>query len=579
MRAIIVIPCAVMVFLWSICVPVVALADTTQEILRQQNQIIQQEEQRRRLLEEEMRERRERPPQAVPVPEEKKEAAPEASAICFSVKTIDIQGVTLLSAEAVDALRSPYVGRCLTLDDMNALVQDITNAYVETGYVAARAFLPEQDLSAGTLTIVVLEGFVEGIILNDGSGRQQNQLRTAFPGLRGKPLNLRDLEQGLDQMNRLPSNDARMRLEPGQKQGGSIVHIDNSPAKSWRASAGLANNGQRSTGRHLYSLSFEKDNLIGLNDQFSLHRSADARAIGGDRPRNESMSGYMSIPYGYWTLYASMSLFEYTSTLEGLISDYTSSGETTTVSAGLDRVVHRDSTSKTIAGISFTKREISNYINNTKLILSSYDLATSTLRLQHSRRLGSAVLSLGGEYHHGFSALGAEQNPYDLNGVPDTEYDKYVATASASIPLPPFAENLALQSSVFAQFSPNTLYGAEQVSVGGLYSVRGFQDESVSADKGGYMRNELVWTQAAPDFLRLNTIISSIQPYVFYDAGYVHPLTDREDDRGLLQGSGCGIRLQGDNVSLEIMAGKPLDHPESIEKDPWTTYTSVRFTF
>lgn len=579
MRVGLLLPCTVMAFLLLVHFPARVFADPAQEILRQQNQIIQQEEQRRQHRESEIRQRRENPPEPLQLPEPAPAPVTGEAAVCFGVQSIVLEGVTLLSAAEQDALLAPYREQCLSLDDMHALVRDITNAYVDKGYVAARAFLPEQDLSGGVLHIAVVEGFVEGLILNDGSGLQQNQLRTAFPGLAGYPLNLRDLEQGLDQMNRLPSNDARMRLEPGAAPGGSVVHIENAPKKRWRAGSGLANNGQDTTGRDLYTLSFEKDNLIGLNDQFSFHHSADARAIGGTAPRSSSVSGYMSAPYGYWTVYASLSSYSYATTLQGLTGQYTSSGETVTTSLGVDRVVHRDAASKTIAGVSLTKREVANFIDEVKLKLSSYDLATATLRLQHSRRVGQSVLSLGAEYHHGMAALGAERNPYHLSGIPDTEYDRYVATASASVPLTPIAQSLALRSSLHAQYSPNTLYGAEQISVGGLYTVRGFHDESVSANMGGYMRNELGWGAAVPEYMGLNKAFSAVQPYLFYDAGYVHPLTDRERDRGMLQGTGIGVRLQGDIASIELMTGKPVDRPASIRRDPWTTYASIKFTF
>jgi len=59
----------------------------------------------------------------------------------------------------------------------------------------------------------------------------------------------------------------------------------------------------------------------------------------------------------------------------------------------------------------------------------------------------------------------------------------------------------------------------------------------------------------------------------------VHPLADREDDEGMLQGAGCGIRLQGEYLSLELATGKPVDRPASIKKAPWVTFTSLRVTF
>lgn len=556
-------------------------AEPGQDILRQQNQIIQHEEQRRRAREDELRERRELPPEPVAPSVQPQKDIKGDEAICFQVTEISIDGVTLLSDSALQDISKPYLNRCLTLGDMNALVRDITNAYVERGYVAARAYLPEQDISTGILRIAVIEGTVEGILLNDGTGKQQNQLITAFPGLRGKPLMLRDLEQGLDQMNRLPSNNARMKLEPGATPGGSVVRIENAPQKSWRFNAGLANSGQKSTGRDQATLSFEKDNFIGLNDQLSLYRSADAASVDGDSPRSQSLSAYWSVPYGYWTMYGSLNTYTYSSELSGHGTSYTSSGETITSSLGLDRVVHRDSKSKSIAGASVTTREVANYIEDTKLTLSSYNLCTGTFRLQHSRRMGQATGSAGVEYHHGFSAMGAERNPDQYSGMPDTVYDRYVGTASLSLPLPPDEEHLALRSSVYAQWSPDTLYGAEQVVVGGLYSVRGFHDESVSGNMGGYWRNEITWSQALPQLpvQALNRLLSTMQPYVFYDAGYVHPQQDRDLDKGMLQGAGVGMRLRGEFASVEFMTGKALDRPASVKDDDWTSYLSVTLTF
>lgn len=60
--------------------------------------------------------------------------------------------------------------------------------------------MTEQDLSHGELTLEILEGRLEKIELD---GQTPAMLRTVFPGAEGHILNLRDIEQGMEQINRL----------------------------------------------------------------------------------------------------------------------------------------------------------------------------------------------------------------------------------------------------------------------------------------------------------------------------------------------------------------------------------------
>jgi hemolysin activation/secretion protein len=41
-----------------------------------------------------------------------------------------------------------------------------------------------------------------------------------------------------------------------------------------------------------------------------------------------------------------------------------------------------------------------------------------------------------------------------------------------------------------SQISKDTLFGSEQFSVGGYYSVRGFRENYISGDHGYYFRNK-----------------------------------------------------------------------------------------
>ncbi len=113
---------------------------------------------------------------------------------CFTIRHIDIENATLLSDPARNRLITPYIDRCLGMAKINQLTRDISDWYISRGYITSRAFLTEQDLSGGTLHIAVLEGRLQAIRIE---GAPSRQLKMAFPGLEGKILNLRDIEQGM----------------------------------------------------------------------------------------------------------------------------------------------------------------------------------------------------------------------------------------------------------------------------------------------------------------------------------------------------------------------------------------------
>ena len=182
-----------------------------------------------------------------------KEAVPTAPSApvdtrCFPIKDIELKGADSLSASERERLLKPYIGQCLGVSQLNELLKVITDYYIEKGLVTSRAYLPQQDLSAGHLKVLVVEGKLEGLKGADGSQLSGRELAMSFPGKTGELLNLREIEQLVDQLNRLPSNQAQMELAPGKAVGGSEVLVKNTPQKPWRASLSRNNDGQKSTG-------------------------------------------------------------------------------------------------------------------------------------------------------------------------------------------------------------------------------------------------------------------------------------------------------------------------------------------
>ncbi|SED21132.1 hemolysin activation/secretion protein [Pseudomonas costantinii] len=186
---------------------------------------------------------------------------------CFPIKDIGIKGTDSLSLPDRDRLLEPYIGGCLGTSQLNQLLKVITDNYIDRGLVTSRAYLPQQDLSNGQLQVLVVEGKLEALQGAEHSKLSDRELAMAFPGKNGELLNLREIEQAIDQLNRLPSNQAQLEIVPGDAVGGSSVLVKNTPQKPWRASLSRHNDGQKTTGEQQWGAGFEWDSPLGLADQ------------------------------------------------------------------------------------------------------------------------------------------------------------------------------------------------------------------------------------------------------------------------------------------------------------------------
>ena len=504
-----------------------------------------------------------------PAPTEKESNA------CVTVNRIVFEGATYLSAAMLEDLAHPYRGRCLTLAEFNTLLRAISQAYVDEGYVTARPYLPQQDLNNGILIIVIVEGKVEAIEPGGTDWARNAELDTAFPGRDGDILNLRDLEQGLDQINRLRSNRATMALQPGSQPGATRVVVKNQPDKRWRVSAGLNNSGQASTGRHKYQTNVEFDNSLGLNDFLSLttdhsaHYNADWRA-------SRSVNGFASIPYGYWTLTVSSNYSDYAAPLSGTNQIYHSTGNSRTRTVELERVLHRDADSKTSAKGMFHYYSTNAYFNDQRLETSSYSLAVGGLGFGHSRRLLGGVFSAQGTWERGLDLLQVRADAPGLaKDSPHAQFDKVTADVSYLQPIDLGGLSLTYTGSAHGQWSETTLYSPERISLGGRYSVCGFDADDISGDTGLYVRNEVSLPLPKTGEAFIDDGLGRITPFLAYDYGVLRNDPKDEKERGVMTGWATGVRVSGDYLRLSLAYAQPLRSPAFITQRDREVYLSL----
>lgn len=142
-----------------------------QDLIRERQNRLLEEQQRR------LEELRSLPGKAAqPAPSQRPE-----DVRCFDISTIELKGADSLLASDRQALLKPFIGQCLGVSQLNALLKAITDQYLARGLVTSRAYLPQQDLSSGHLQVVVVEGRLESFRPDDSSGLSERELAMAFP--------------------------------------------------------------------------------------------------------------------------------------------------------------------------------------------------------------------------------------------------------------------------------------------------------------------------------------------------------------------------------------------------------------
>jgi hemolysin activation/secretion protein len=206
----------------------IARADTTSERLLKQDIDRQEQERRDRRWDEP------RTSTPLPAPELERASGQPASDTCFSIREIHVTQAQILPAKPLARLIAAYEGRCLSSSDLQALQQGMNSLALSRGLVTTRVVIPEQNLSSGILQLEVWPGHMEAATLNSP---YRMELEAALPLSNGDVLNLRALEQAIDNLNRLESLQASVELRPGEKPGGSIAAFTVNRLQPWHLAA------------------------------------------------------------------------------------------------------------------------------------------------------------------------------------------------------------------------------------------------------------------------------------------------------------------------------------------------------
>ncbi|EEY7874021.1 ShlB/FhaC/HecB family hemolysin secretion/activation protein [Escherichia coli] len=469
---------------------------------------------------------------------------------CFQIKQTELKGADALPHWLpLQKIANGAVGHCLGAKGINLLMSTLQNRLVDHGYVTTRVLAPSQDLKSGILRLVVIPGVVRHVRLTPDSD-DYIQLYSSFPAHEGALLDLRDIEQGLENMQRLPGVQADMEIVPGEQPGESDILITRKQDKYWRLGFSLDDSGTRSTGRYLGGITFSLDNPFSLSDLLYVSATHNFPHYGGKGSKN--YTAHYSVPFGYWQFSVTASDYDYHQTVAGAVEDYQYSGESQNLGMQLSRVLHRNGTQKTVLTYDVQARRSRNYINDTEIQVQRRQTAAWRLGLQHRHYISQATLDAGVSWQRGTRWFGAQPAPEEIFGEATALSKILQMNASFNLPFTlaeqPFSYSFRYQR----QLSNTPLTPQEQFAIGNRWTVRGFDGErTLNASNGWYIRNDLVWRTPLPEQ----------ELYLGMDYGEVGGAGSEYLVGRHLAGGVVGLRGQLFSTDYDVFIGRPFSKP------------------
>jgi len=382
-----------------------------------------------------------------------------------------------------------YAGQCVGKQGIDVLIKGLSQAILAKGYVTTRVLVPEQDLSTGTLKLSLIPGMIRHVRFADEKLR--GTWKTAFPTRDGDLLNLRDLEQGLEQMKRVSSQDVSMQIVPGELPGESDVVLDVKRGKPWTVVASVDNAGTRATGKLQGNLSLGIDNPLGVNDVFNVGVSQDLE-FGDKRLGSHGWNGFYSIPWGYWTATLSAYTNTYYQQIAGVNQTFIASGNSKTVDFKLARVLARSQNDVLGAYARVSRRFGQSFIEDTEISQQRRNNTIVELGLTDRHYFGGAQFDGSLAYRQGVGGLGAQDDTLAAGGGPTYRFKMAALDANLSVPFAIGKQPFRYVGTLHGQYTGNTLYYIDDLTIGSRYTVRGFDGETMlAAARGFYWRNEL----------------------------------------------------------------------------------------
>jgi len=417
-------------------------------------------------------------PPLPPSPTREREPLPRERVFVHEIRVV---GNTVLSPQEIADVVSPYVDRELTSEDLEALRVALTVLYINKGYVNSGAVLPDQTVTEGVVTYQIVEGRLTGVDVEGNrwfrAGYLQRRLRLAA----GPPLNVNALQQELQFLLEDPRfQRLNADLKPGVEPGEARLDVHVQERLPYRLTLQIDNYQPPAIGAERGLVTLEHENLTGNGDVLTLQ-------WGVSQGVNLLEDFKYSLPF---TARDTTASFEYRRDRSTVVQqqferlDIESDSEIFTLT--LRQPLYRTLTDEVAVELIGERSSDTTTLLDRPFPLSpgassSGRSIVAVLRSVQEwiHRTSTQVIGVRSRFSLGVDALGATINSHSSN-IPDSRFFAWLGQFQWVRQLP-FLDTVVLYRTDL-QLAANPLLILEQMAVGGRYSVRGYEEDTLLRD-------------------------------------------------------------------------------------------------
>ncbi len=446
------------------------------------------------------------------------------------VRGFKLVGNTLLSTEQLLKALAPFTDRVMTLAQLKDAADWVTTTYREAGW-AVRAFLPQQEIKDGIVTIQIIEAIFGGASLQGEQPKRieaSRLVRMAQAQLEsGKPLNARRLDRVLLLLDDLPGVGVSGHLVQGQREGETNLVLVASDDKLLSGNASVDNQGSLRTGAERLSVN------LAVN---SPARLGDALAINGMKTQGVDYQRLAyTLPAGGdgWRVGLHVSNLNYRVVADEFAS-LNPNGAATTVGWDLSYPLLRSLVQNINLALSFDDKRFDNSINS---VTTSYAIKVYNA-------------SMAWQQMDGWAGGGSSSANATVTTGQKTNESPYTKLNISLARLQKLSQRWSLSASASAQASNVNLDSSERLYLGGATSVRAYPTGEAAGSMGHTINVEL-----------RQRFDSGITWAVFYDHGRVQANVDNNLSA---PASPAMWYLQGAGLSLAWQSKQGVDVKASV---------------
>ncbi|MDY6786238.1 MAG: ShlB/FhaC/HecB family hemolysin secretion/activation protein [Cyanobacteriota bacterium] len=433
----------------------------------------------------------------------------------IQVEAIEISGATVFEETDFTPLTEPLEGQTVTLGQLQQLVNQINQLYLEAGYLNSVAVLPNQDLGDGTIQIQVFEGQLSNIEIEGLRRTQPNYVLSRLKvGLdEDRPLQTQDLE---DQLRLLRANplfkqvNAYLRPlnEPGQTE--LVVEVEEENVVT--GNLFVDNYSPPSVGSIRYGADIAARSLTGWGDVLRIGYSRST--TGGSRIGTFGYGFPVNAMEGTINFNVVLDRNKIT---QDPFEDFNITGQSELYEVSFRQPLVRTPREEFALSVGFSYKDGQTFVFDqpTPFGIGAEADGTSTVSVfrlgqDYVSRDFSGAWALRSQFNIGADILGATTNE---SPIPDSRFFSWLGQVQR---VQQWHPDHFSSAQFDVQLSSDSLLPSEQFTIGGGRSVRGYRSNVRSGDNGARLSLEHRWALA-----RNGSGAPGVQVAPFFDLGWV----------------------------------------------------------